>query len=202
MDRRFVMTSGLALFALVGCSGNWGVKYADPPQPSETRSWKLSRVRVTVPDSLTVSEANTFAPEADIVWHGEEFGDRRAQIRAIVSEGLTRGARGLRGTRPVSLSARVVKFHGVTPIAVDKAPGAVHNIKFDLQVFDARTGAPLTQGHRISADLEAKVGTAAVLSAIQGDTERVRIVRHLASVTAGWLGTGPDQRRTFESVGR
>lgn len=202
MNRRFVLTSGLAFVALGACSGNWGVKYTDPPEPAETRSWKLSRVSVTVPDSLTVSEANTYAPDADIVWHGEEFGDRRAQVRAIVTEGLTRGARGLRGNRPVILAARVVQFHGVTPIAVDQAPGAVHNIKFDLQVFDARTGAPLTKAQRISADLEANVGTAAVVAAVQGDTQRVRIVRHLASVTAGWLGTGPDQRRTFESVGR
>lgn len=190
------------MITLAGCSGNWGVKYDDPPDPSVTRSWKLARVVVSVPDTLTVSEANTYAPNADIVWHGEEFGDRRAQVRAILTEGLTRGASGLRGNRPVILSARLVQFHGVTPLAIDQAPGAVHNIKFDLQVVDARTRAPLTEGQRISADLEANVGTAAVIAAVEGNSERVRIVRHLAEVTAGWLGTGPDRRRTFQGFGR
>lgn len=196
------MATGLAAFLLAGCSGNWGVKYAEAPDSSMTRTWKLSSVSVSVPDSLTVSEANTYAPAADIVWHGEAFGDRRAQVKAIMQEGLTRGARGLRGSRPVVLSVRVVQFHAVTPIAVDKAPGAVHNIKYDLQVIDARTGTPITAPQRLSADLEANVGTAAVIAAIQGETQRVRIVRHLAAVTAGWLGLGPDQRRTFDGFGR
>ena len=45
-------------------------------------------------------------------------------------------------------------------------------------------------------------GAAAVTAAMQGDTQRVRIVNHLARVTRGWLGVGPDQRRTFTSFGR
>lgn len=202
MDRRTVIASTLALVTLAGCSGTWGVKYENPPDPLVTREWKLSGVSVTVPDSLTVSEANTFAPDADIVWHGEEFGDRRAQVKAIVTEGLQRGAQGLKGRRAILLTARVVQFHAVTPIAIDRAPGAVHNIKIDVQVYDAVTGKQLTKAQRISADLEANVGTAAIVAAVQGQTQRVRIVHHLASVTAGWLGIGPDQRRTFESVGR
>ena len=145
MNRRYVIASGLATIALAGCSGNWGVKYSKAPAPSVTRRWRLSFVSVSVPDSLTVSEANTYAPDADIVWHGEDYGDRRSQVRAILSEGLTRGARGLRGDRPIILSARLVQFHAVTPIAIDKAPSAVHNIKYDLQVFDARTRKP--EGH-------------------------------------------------------
>lgn len=202
MNRRSVMAAGFAAILVSGCSGNWGVKYSDAPDPSETRTWRLSSVSVSVPDTLTVSDANTYAPDADIVWHGEDFGDRRAQVRAILKEGLTRGARGLKGRRPVILSARLVQFHAVTPIALDKAPAAVHNIKYELQVFDARTGKPLTAPQRIAADLEAHVGTAAVLAAIEGNTQRVRIVRHLASVTAGWLNLGPDQRRTFDGIGR
>jgi hypothetical protein len=202
MNRRSVLALGLSALALAACSGEWGVKYSGSPDPVQARGWKLSRVSVNVPDTLTVSEDNTYAPNADIVWHGEEFGDRRAQVGAILREGLRRGARGLRGSRPVVISARLIQFHGVTPIAVDSAPGAVHNIKYDLQVFDARTGKPLTKAERISADLEAYVGTAAVVAAIQGDTQRTRIIRHIAAVTSGWLGIGPDQRRTFQSFGR
>lgn len=196
------MAAGLAALLVAGCSGNWGVKYHRAPDPSVARQWRLSRVDVTVPDSLTVSESNSFAPNADIVWHGEEFGDRRRQVSAILREGVTSGASRLRGSRPVTLSVRLRQFHSVTPIALDRAPGAVHNIRYDLQVFDARTGKALTEVETISADLEAYVGTAAVLAAIEGDTQRIRIVRHISAVTRGWLGIGPDQRRTFESVGR
>jgi hypothetical protein len=202
MKRRSVLVASFASFLLAACSGSWGVKYSGAPDKLEARNWKLSSVKVVVPDSLTVSEENTFAPNADIVWHGEEFGDRKAQVRAIMKEGLSKGARGLKGNRPVVFSVRVIRFHGVTPIAVYRAPGAVHNIKFALQVLDARNGQPLTDAELISADLEAKVGTAAVVAAIEGNTQRVRIVRHLAAVTEGWLGLGPDQRRTFEGFGR
>jgi hypothetical protein len=187
---------------LSGCAGNWGVKYADAPEPQVTGKWRLARVNVSVPDTLSVSEDNTYAPNADIVWHGEDFGDRRKQVAAIVREGITKGARRLEGSIPVVLSARVIQFHAVTPAAVARAPGAVHNIKYDFQVFHAGTGEALTGSERISADLEAYVGSAAVIAAIQGDTQRVRIVRHLAAVTAGWLGIGDDQRHTFGGVGR
>ena len=202
MDRRRVMAIGVAAFVVPGCSGNWGVKYSDVPEPNKAKNWYVVGVRVTVPDSLTVSEANTYAPSADIVWHGEEQGDRRAQVRAIIKEGLSRGSRKLDGRKGVILAARVIQFHAVTPIAVNQAPGAVHNIKYDLQVYNARTLKPLTDPQRVSADLQANVGTSAVIAAINGNTQRVRIVRHLTAVTEGWLGLGPDQRGTFEGIGR
>lgn len=202
MKRRNFLTFGAAGLILAGCSGNWKVDYTDGIDPALSRTWRLAGVSVTVPEDLTVSEANVLIPNADIVWHGEEYGDRRAQVRAILHEGIEKGARGLKGSRPVTIAVRLTQFHAVTPRAVDIAPSAVHNIKYDIQVHDARTGQPLTAPQRISADLEANVGNAAVIAAIQGDTQRVRIVRHLAAVTAGWLGVGPDQRRTFETLGR
>mgnify|MGYP001822440460 CR=1 FL=1 len=201
MSRRAVLALFMAT-VLSGCSGNWGVKYSEAPDPAVARDWRLSHVSVVVPDDLSISEDNSYAPDADIVWHGEDYGDRRKQVDIILTEGLKKGGRGLRGRRPVVLAARLVQFHAVTPAAVSRAPGAVHNIKYDFQVFDARTGAPLTTPQRIAADLEAKVGAAAIVAAVEGDTQRVRIVRHLAAVTAGWLGLGPDQRRTFDSIGR
>lgn len=202
MKRRDILVSGFATMLVASCGGTWSVDYEEGVDPTVARGWRVASIDVVIPEELTVSEANTFAPNADIVWHGEEFGDRRWQVRAILTEGLFKGSSGLKGKRPVILSARLVQFHAVTPIAVDRAPSAVHNIKFDIQVFDARTKQPLTEPQRIAADLEANVGTAAVVAAINGDTQRVRIVRHLAAVTAGWLGKGPDQRHTFQTVGR
>lgn len=202
MDRRNLMTGGLALFALAGCSGRWEVAYANGLDPEITRTWKLANVVASVPASLTVSNSNTYAPNADIVWHGEPFGDRRAQVAAIMDEAITRGASDLQGRRPVTISARVLQFHAVTPIAVARAPGAVHNIKYSLQVLDAATEEPLTTEEVISADLEAYVGAAAVTAAIGGLTQKTRITDHIDMVTRGWLGFGQDQRRTFSGIGR
>ena len=202
MDRRNLITGGLALFALAGCSGRWKVDYAQGLDPEVTRTWKLANVVATVPASLTVSNSNTYAPNADIVWHGEPFGDRRAQVAAIMDEGITRGATGLRGSRPVTISARVLQFHAVTPAAVARAPAAVHNIEYTIQVSDAQTGAELTPEEVISADLEAYVGSAAVAAAINGLSQKRRITDHIDLVTRGWLGFGQDQRRTFTSIGR
>ena len=192
----------LALMLLAGCAGSWEVAYDDPPSPDETREWRVVDVVTVVPDSLSVSNDNTYAPMADIVWHGEPFGDRRAQVAAILDEGLTVGTRDLRGPRPVTVTARVLTFHGVTPSAVARAPAAVHNIRYVLRVFDAQTGEPLIENQTISADLEANVGTAAIAAAINRESQRQRVVAHIAAVTRGWLGIGPDQRREFYSVGR
>ena len=94
------------------------------------------------------------------------------------------------------------EFHGVTPVALSRAPGAVHNISYTAQVFDLRTGEAITDPQLIRADLPANVGVSAVIAAQAGDTQKARITKHLAAVTKGWLGVGPDQRRTFSGVGR
>jgi Family of unknown function (DUF6778) len=202
MKRRTWIAGALAALALAGCSGSWQVAYDTGLDPEVTRGWKLVDVIALVPEDLSVSNNNSYAPSADIVWHGEPFGDRRAQVAAIIDDGLTMGATELQGTRPVTITARVIRFHAVTPAAVARAPSAVHNIRYVIQVLDAQTGDPLTAPQEISADLEAYVGAAAIAAAINGQTQRVRIVDHLANVTRGWLGFGPDQRRAFRGIGR
>lgn len=202
MKRRTLLVAGLAAIVVAGCSSSWSVDYEAGLDPTVTRGWKLNDVIVSVPSSLTVSNANSYIPNADIVWHGEPFGDRRAQVAAIMDEGLTAGASELQGDQPVTIVARLTQFHAVTPAAVARAPSAVHNIKYTVQVLDSRTGAPLTEPQSIAADLEAYVGAAAVAAAINGETQRNRIVAHIAAVTRGWLGFGPDQRREFSSLGR
>lgn len=200
MNRRTVMLGVPAL--LLSACGRWQVEYENGLDPVESSLWKLQDVDVRVPSSLSVSNDNTYAPNADIVWHGEPFGDRRAQVGRILDEGIRRGAAPLSGTRPVTIVARLDHFHAVTPAAVARAPGAVHNIAYAIQVFDARTADPITEAETIQADLEAFVGDAAVVAQLQGRGQRVRLVDHIARVTAGWLGLGEDQRRAFGSVGR
>lgn len=201
MDRRKIVAAAAFAF-LAGCSGQWNVDYDDGVEAGVSKSWHLHRVQVIIPDELTVSDANTYAPNADIVWHGDLSGDRREQVASILRDGLTKGASSLNGPRGIAISARLEHFHAVTPAAVARAPAAVHNIAYTIQVFDDVTGAAITQPERIEADLEAYVGSAAIAAAIQGQSQRVRIVDHIANVTRGWLGAGPDQRRTFQSIGR
>lgn len=201
MERRTLLLCGGASL-LAGCSGRWVVDYEEGLSKSLTQSWRFKEVQVFIPEALTVSNANSFAPNADIVWHGEPFGDRREQVANLMTEAITMGAEPLSGSRDVVLASTVQQFHAVTPASVARAPGAVHNIAFHLQVWDAKTGDPLTNPDFIQADLEANVGAAAVTAAIEGRGQRVRIVEHIARVTSGWLGYGPDQRRSFVSVGR
>ncbi len=193
---------GLAALPLAGCAGGFRVSYDEGVSKSVSDQWRLSSISVNVPDDRTVSEANTLAPDAHIVWREEPLGDRRAQVRAIVQEGITRPFRELRGSRGIHVRAQVIHFHAVTPRAVSVAPAAVHNVRYALQIFDAQTREPLTETSNISADLDAFVGASAVTAALQGQTQRVRIVDHIARVQRGWLGRGADLRREFTSLGR
>jgi hypothetical protein len=199
---KHIILGGIAALVLGGCVGGWTVDYEQGLSSEVTKNWRLNDVVAVVPEHLTVSNSNTFAPNADIVWHGEPYGDRKAQVAAVMDQGVTAGASNLNGERLVTITISVATFHAVTPSAVARAPAAVHNITYGMQVFDARTGEPLTEPQVIKADLEAFVGSSAVAAAINGNTQRVRIVRHLAAVTRGWLGFGPDQRREFGGIGR
>lgn len=201
LDRRSVIVCAAAL-SLAACSVNWTIAYDTPIDPAVSRTWHVHSVDVSIPDSLSVSNNNSYAPNADIVWHGEPQGDRRRQVAAILRDGISRGASDLRGPRGVIIAVTLRHFHAVTPAAVARAPAAVHNISYVTQVFDAQTREAITQPEPISADLEAYVGDAAVVAALQGQTQRVRIVDHLARVTRGWLGVGPDPRGRFSGFGR
>lgn len=198
--RTFLKIAGFLVLA--ACSGDWRTDYEAPLDTAVTRNWTVRDVIVQVPDTLTTTEENSYAPNADIVWHGEPFGDRRAQVAAIVDEGITQGARPLRGSQPVNLIVTLRQFHALTPKARSLAPSAVHNISYMMQVVDARTGDAVTEPELIFADLMAFTGSAAVEAVLQGETQKVRITRHLKDVTAGWLGIGPDPRQSFSSAGR
>jgi len=202
MERRAFIIAGASTL-LAGCSGQWQVEYDDGVDPGVSKSWHVHGVQVAIPPELTVSNANTYAPNADIVWHGDlEAGNRRQQVASILRDGITKGSSALSGPRGIRILAELEHFHAVTPAAVARAPAAVHNIAFLVQVVDDQSGAALTTPVRIQADLEAYVGAAAMTAAIQGQSQRVRIVDHIAQVTRGWLGDGPDQRRRFQSIGR
>lgn len=199
MPIRWMAIAVLTLCA--ACAGTFKVDYT-PLATEQTREWRVVELNVIVPDELSVSEDNSLMPNADIVWHGEEFGDRRAQLARIVEEGVRKGTAGLRGDRPVVFDAQVRAFHAVTPLAAQTSPAAVHHISLVYRIRDARSGEVLVPPTLISADLEAHVGAQAISAAYEGRSQRVRIVEHIGRVTAAWLGLTPDMRRDFVSIGR
>src|SRR5690606_659490 len=138
--------------ALAGCAGVYRTDYV-PLQATVSRDWRVTRVDVSVPEALRVSDENRLVPDADIVWHGDPPGDRKAQVSALVREAIRQGASGLHGRRAVAIQATVLQFHAVTPITLATAPSAVDSLRLAVQVSDARTGEVLLAPVRIDADM-------------------------------------------------
>lgn len=200
------LLAGLALTALAACGGVFSVDY--PPMSADvSKGLRVSAVNVSVPESLTVSEANVLVPSADIVWHGEPDGDRRAQVKAIMTTAARAAVAPMRGTRRVNLNIIVSQFHGETEAAILRSPSAVHSIRFTAQLVDASTGAAVTPPVPISADLAAYVGDAALEAQRRHggpfmSWQKPRVTAHVTEVLKGWLGLGPDIRGSFNSLGR
>ncbi len=189
---------------VAGCTAQeWTTSYNDVVKAETSRGWRVTEIDVQVPTTLTVSEENSYAPDADIVWREERKGDRYAQVDRIITEAARRGSSGLRGGKPVKLVLVVDTFHALSEKARTKlSSSGVHNIGFTAQVFDARSGQALTPIDHVQADLIAYVGDEAKSYVARGETQRVRIVRHVSKVIAGWLANGPDPRGTFDRRGR
>ncbi|CAM3187323.1 hypothetical protein SAMN04488021_12022 [Paracoccus aminovorans] len=197
-----LLAIGLTL-GLAGCaSSTWETAY-DQLDTAQTAHWRVASVEVAAPETLTTSEENSYTPDFDIVWHGEPAGDRRAQAAAIVKEGIEKGAAGLHGKTRVRIVATLGQFHAITPVVREKLQNSgVHNIQYSVQVFDARSGAALTEPQTIKAEFPALVGRAGDEADAKGLTQRVQIVNQIAAVTQNWLGRGADPRGTFQRRGR
>lgn len=158
------------------------------PVPADvTSNWRLSDVRVIVPDSLAVSEANNLAPNGDIIWHGDPDGDRRLQVETIVKNAIQRGAGGLNGSQPVTIEATLIRFHALSPRA-RRTTGGVHKVAFSVVVRDANTGVQLIDPLVIQADEKAFGSNDARDAEALGQTQKVRISNRISVVIASWLG--------------
>lgn len=189
--------------AVAGCAANYRTYYANRLDPTVTRGWRVADVVVDVPSTLTVSEVKSLVPEADIVWREDPAsGSRYEQVATIMRDAVQRGAAGLRGPRPVVIQVEVSRFHALTFEAERLAANAgVHNIHFTATIRDARTGAVLAGPENILAETPAFSGMAAGAARQRGETQKSVITNHVAATVAGWLGTGPDNRREFRRIG-
>jgi hypothetical protein len=191
----------LLLAACVGGGASFKTEY-DPLPASTTAAWRLAEVRVSVPTTLSVSEAKSLLPSADIVWREDPLGDRHAQVDTIITNAVTRGAQGLRGSRPVIIDVTVSRFHALTFEAELRDQNwGVHNIKFTAQVLDAATGAVLLPATAIRAELPALSGAQMKAARAKGQTQKSMITAHVARTVAGWLAIGPDNRGEFSRQG-
>ena len=169
-----------------------------------------------VPTRLLTNSALTSARYADVTY---TLGFRQEEQGAdfeIETEGLVL-ATGYKYAEPEFLKPvrdrLVYDSHGsfdvgrnyavdVTGRGVFLQNAGVHNIQYTVQVFDARTGAALTQPQNIKAEFPALVGKAGDEADARGLTQRVQIVNQIAAVTQNWLGNGADPRGTFTRLGR
>lgn len=194
---------GMTATLLSACVGGSTFKtdYATVP-PELANSWRLAEVRVDVPKSLTVSEAKTLLPKADIVWREDPLGDRHAQVGKIIETAVLRGAQGLKGSRPVVIDVVVTRFHALTYEAeLSSRDWGVHNIDLNVRVLDAKTGAVLLPTSQIRAELPALSGERMKAARRQGQSQKSMITNHVARTIAGWLRLGPDNRGTFSRQG-
>ncbi|MFT5005464.1 MAG: hypothetical protein ACI8YI_001077, partial [Paracoccaceae bacterium] len=109
---------------------------------SQSVSWRVEAVRVNVPDTLTVSEANLYLPKSDIVWREDPHGDRRLQVKNIVDLAVSQAALNLDGGEAVYLDIDVKRFHALSQKA-RASVGGQHTILFDVTVRDVATNLEL-----------------------------------------------------------
>jgi hypothetical protein len=139
----------------------------------------VTSVELIVPETLRVSEANAFYPNADVVWRGEPQGDRLAQIKLIVEEGLTAGVANLATGPKAVLSVQLERFHAVTEKARFSV-GGVHDVVFVLTMLDPKTKAVLEGPRRVEIAIKASGGDVAIAEDAAGRTQRVVIVEGVA----------------------
>ncbi|MGB3313571.1 MAG: DUF6778 family protein [Albidovulum sp.] len=185
-------------FGLAACGGSFRTHY---DQPARADNWVVSDVAVSVPQSLSVSEQESYVPKADIVWREDPLGDRYAQVATIMKSAIARGASGLKGSRSVRLEVTMARFHAMTFTAETRAPAGVHDVEFTITARDAKTGEVLAGPEYIEASLPALTGGEMAAARLHGETQKSQISDHVAKTIAGWLGAGPDIRQTFSSVG-
>lgn len=168
---------------LVACTGGIGnlTKRTGPERTVDINrlpSLDVVSIQVKVPRTLVVSEENGYKPRADIVWHGETFGDRYAQVAAIFEDAANRALADAKGDLPVVLFVEVRKFHALTA-RTRATVGGTHAIDFFLSMTNAETGDIVIEPFFVSTNLRAFGGEEAIKADQRGETQKVRITNHL-----------------------
>ncbi len=156
---------------------------AAPTQTIEAQQpvYKVEQLSVTVPEELTVSEANTFIPRADIVWREDPRGNRKVQVQTIMANAIAKGVSQVAEGQPVTMEVRLNTFHAVTEKA-RYTTGGRHNINFDYLLRDVTTGLPVAEVKNVDATFKAYGGAKAVAAENRGETQKVRITQRVSDI--------------------
>jgi len=185
---RFFTTPALIIAAALGLSAcgtpfdvsrNASFNSVAPVIDVQTQDWSIIAVEIDVPRSLSVSEANSIKPSADIVWREDAPGDRYAQVEEILTSALAPVMQPRAGAAtPVIVSLQVTRFHALSERA-RYTIGGEHEIEFVLTVRHAETGAILSGPRDVDLTFRAYGGSQALAAEAQGITQRVRITERL-----------------------
>lgn len=192
MKTRRSFLIGALMLGVAGCnagSADGTGMFAKSTKVAPLPPVKVTKLNVVVPRSLSVSEANSYHPQADIVWRGDPPGDRYAQIESIFRNGMGRGIQQFRTGRPIVVDITVERFHALTE-KTRYTIGGIHSITFRMAERDASTGELLRPEHVVKADLKGFGGDEALAAERAGQTQRVRITDHLAQVIVQQLAPG------------
>ena len=175
-----VLTAAFGLSACMMTEAPSRAQMGEPGLLTPDQGFAVKAVHVSVPRSLVVSEENSYLPMADIVWHGEAQGDRYQQVGAIFATAMARGTYGFYQGRPVVLDVVVTRFHALTD-KTRRSIGGRHNLKYDLTLRDAETGAMLGPVRHVNASVHGAGGAQALAEDRAGRTQKVVITQALVN---------------------
>ncbi len=191
---KMIVAGGLLIGATACAPVSTTIDSTVVPAPAEmvdpvyvAPSFSVSRVNVSVPETLVVSEENSIKPIADIVWHGEAAGDRYAQVKSMMSTAFGKATAGMRGTKRVVIDVEVTRFHAVTP-KTRYNYGGEQEIEFVMTVRDANSGVVIQPARLIDATHKGLCcGPAKEADAEDPTYQRTRLVDYVAGVVVAEL---------------
>jgi hypothetical protein len=186
-----------AALAVSGCVSGVNVSRdvafdAPPPAVDDIliQDWGVVAVNVEVPRTLTVSEANTIKPRADIVWREDPIGDRHTQVDDLMTEALTPAFAPVTGSIPVIVNIEMTRFHAQTQRVRYSNLPSEQEIEFIMTIVHAETGVILSGPAHWDLTFPALGGSDAIEADATGLTQRLRITRRLNDwVQAEFIGT-------------
>jgi len=168
------IVASLTLLLLAACSDlpMIGGTTEAPVDVTQLPSMRVTSFNVTVPETLTVSEDNSYDPRADIVWRGDPIGPRYPQVKAVMESGISAGIKSLDGDVPVKLDVVLHRFHSQTQ-KVRYSFGGKYEVEYDLTVRDARSNAVIIPTYRVYTEADAPGGIEALAADQAGRTEKI-----------------------------
>ena len=181
MRIKSIIVAGMFLALLAGCGGSpFANRTTNPPvDVTQLEPMRVVSFNVTVPETLEVSEDNSYDPSADIVWRGDPFGSRYPQVKAIFETGIAAGVGDLAGSQPVILDIVVTRFHSQSE-KIRYSFGGKYEVGYELRVRDADSNAVIVPNYHVYTEIDAPGGVEALAADQAGRTEKLDNINLIA----------------------